>query len=242
MTIHQKVAQSEIPLFCQGCKVRVEGICGALNPSQLTALSKQSHRRIIDAGTELIGERQVSHTISTVLYGVVRLTKTLSDGRQQIVGLQFAPDFVGQPLAAESSLSADAATEILICSFPRSVVERLAQDLPDVGRRFLSQALKELDQARDWMVTLGRRTALEKVASFLLLITRNMNRSGGEHVGELRFELPLTRCDIADFLGLTNETVSRQLTRLKSEGAIRIENSRHIIVDDLPRLEAQAGR
>jgi CRP/FNR family transcriptional regulator len=90
------------------------------------------------------------------------------------------------------------------------------------------------------MVTLGRKTAGEKVASFLLLIARNIDPAADG--GATSFDLPLTRADIADFLGLTIETVSRQLTKLRTEGVIRIENNRHVAVDDITRLEARSGQ
>ncbi len=103
-----------------------------------------------------------------------------------------------------------------------------------------NEVLRELDEARDWMVTLGRRTAAEKVASFLLMIARKIDPAeAGQR--STAFDLPLSRAEIADFLGLTIETVSRQFTRLRSDGVIRIEHTRHVIVDDLGRLAARAG-
>jgi CRP/FNR family transcriptional regulator len=91
------------------------------------------------------------------------------------------------------------------------------------------------------MVTLGRKTAAEKVASFLLLIARNIDATADDDRKSCVFELPLTRADIADFLGLTIETVSRQFTRLRTDGIISIENNRHVTVPSLARLEARSG-
>ena len=114
-----------------------------------------------------------------MLSGVVKLTKTLSDGRQQIVGLQFAPDFLGRPFKSESAINAEAATDVSLCSFPEG---RHRADDEGIARSSSTacceQTLKELDEARDWMVTLGRKTAAEKVASFLLLIARNIDPDG----------------------------------------------------------------
>jgi len=178
---------------------------------------------------------------SNVLSGVVKLTKTLSDGRQQIVGLQFAPDFLGRPFQAESTLTAQAATDVELCSFPRQALERMMKEQPDLEHRLLEQKLRELDQARDWMVALGRKTAAEKIASFLLMIARNIDPAAGPQRRAADFDLPLSRAEIADFLGLTIETVSRQLTRLRGDNVIRIDNNRHVVVDDLARLAARAG-
>ena len=192
-------------------------------------------------GKELVGDAESVDRFSNVLSGVVKLTKTLPDGRQQIVGLQFAPDFLGRPFRVESSLSAEAATDVELCSFPRKALEAMMKDQPGLEHRLLEQTLRELDQARDWMVTLGRKTATEKIASFLLMIARNIDPTAGSASRAAAFGLPLSRGEIADFLGLTIETVSRQFTRLRGDGVIRMEGNRHVIIDDVGRLARRAG-
>lgn len=241
MTIRQDIHNSEIPALCQSCEARHRGLCGALEPSQLVTLAKQSWKQKVETGSELVGDAEKVASYSNVLSGVIKLSKTLADGRQQIVGLQFAPDFLGRPFKAESALNAEAATEVSLCSFPKASIERMMKESPELEHRLLVQTLKELDEARDWMVTLGRKTASEKVASFLLLIARNIDPSRPAPQREVVFDLPLTRADIADFLGLTIETVSRQMTILRKEGVIAIENNRHVTVRDLERLERRAG-
>ncbi|HWK66630.1 MAG TPA: helix-turn-helix domain-containing protein [Rhizobiaceae bacterium] len=241
MNIRQDIHNSEIPLLCQACEARHRGLCGALDPSQLVALSKQSWKQTVETGSELVGDAEKVASYSNVLSGVIKLSKTLADGRQQIVGLQFAPDFLGRPFKTESALNAEAATEVSLCSFPTALVERMMKDSPELEHRLLVQTLKELDEARDWMVTLGRKTAAEKVASFLLLIARNINPCRPLSQKEVVFDLPLTRADIADFLGLTIETVSRQMTILRKDGVIAIESNRHVTVRNMERLERRAG-
>lgn len=235
------VHNSEVPLVCASCEARHGGICAALDAQQLVALSKTSSKQKIGSGSELVGDAETIDHYSNVLSGVVKLTKTLSDGRQQIVGLQFAPDFVGRPFKEESALNAEAATDVSLCSFPKAAIERMMRESPGLERRLLRQTLKELDEARDWMVTLGRKSAAEKVASFLLLIARNIDPAADPDREVAEFELPLTRADIADYLGLTIETVSRQLTKLRADGVIDIRNNRHIIVPNLVRLEKRSG-
>lgn len=206
--------------------------------SQLLELSKHSSRRTIDAGQEVIGQGEAVFSYSNILRGVVKLSKMMSDGRQQIVGLQFAPDFIGRPFHRESTLTAEAATDTDVCFFPRALIERMVSEAPDLEHRLHNQALKELDEARDWMLTLGRKSAQEKVASFLYMIATHIDP---ESLDTSTFDLPLSRADIADFLGLTIETVSRQMTKLRKEGIIHIENNRHVIVPDLDRLNHCAG-
>lgn len=241
MNIRQDVHNSEIPALCQACEARHRGLCGALEPAQLVTLAKQSWKQKVDTGAELVGDSEKVASYSNVLSGVIKLTKTLADGRQQIVGLQFAPDFLGRPFKSESAINAEAATEVSLCSFPKSSIERMMKDSPELEHRLLVQTLKELDEAREWMLTLGRKTASEKVASFLLLIARNIDPSKSDDAKGVVFDLPLTRADIADFLGLTIETVSRQLTILRKDGVIAIENNRHVTVGDMERLTRRAG-
>lgn len=239
--MREDIHTTGIPVLCVSCEARHRGICGALNPDQLVALSKSTKRHRAETGKELMSDCGSVDRFSNVLSGVVKLTKTLSDGRQQIVGLQFAPDFLGRPFQAESTLTAEAATNVELCSFPRQTLERMMKEQPDLEHRVLEQKLRELDQARDWMVALGRKTAAEKIASFLLMIARNIDPTAGPEHRVTAFDLPLSRAEIADFLGLTIETVSRQLTRLRGDNVIRIDNNRHIVVGDLARLAARSG-
>ncbi|MGX9181711.1 Crp/Fnr family transcriptional regulator [Mesorhizobium sp. BHbdii] len=241
MTIRQDVQSDIIPVICQSCDARDRGLCGALEPAQLVDLAKASSRHCIPPGTELIGDAEPIETYSNLLSGVVKLTKVLGDGRQQIVGLQFAPDFLGRPFKSESEINAEAATEVSLCSFPKAAIERMMREAPALEHRLLKQTLMELDEAREWMVTLGRKTAAEKVASFLFLIARNIDPATDTSKGSATFDLPLTRADIADFLGLTVETISRQLTKLRADGVIQIKNSRHVVVDSVSRLQRCSG-
>ena len=234
----QDIHNSDIPAVCRACEARHGGVCGALTPEQLSELNKHSSRHRLEIGAEVIGQGETVSNNSNIMRGVVKLTKVMADGRQQIVGLQFAPDFLGRPFLEESAITAEAATESEVCNFPRNVLDRLVRKTPELGHKLHRQALKELDEARDWMLTLGRKTAQEKVASFLYLIATHIDP---ESVDMSSFDLPLSRADIADFLGLTIETVSRQFTKLRKENVIRIENNRHVTVPDMDRLKRYAG-
>lgn len=234
------IHNSEIPELCRSCEARHKGICGALSAEQLTALSKKTFKKSHRAETELVASDKDINTYSNILRGVVKLTKLMADGRQQIVGLQFAPDFLGRPFKRQSGVIAEAATDVFVCSFPAQVLDEMISESPELEHKLHEQALEELDEARDWMLTLGRKTAGEKVASFLLMIANHIDPEAFDNDKTIRFELPLKRSDIADFLGLTIETVSRQITKLRQMGVIEIENNRTVIVSDLYRLEEAA--
>jgi len=229
-----EIPEAGIPLACRSCQARHGVVCGALSSGQLKDLARHSLRRKMEAGCEIIAQGSESSFYSNIMRGVVKLCKVMPDGRQQIVGLQFAPDFVGRPFVRESTLSAEAATDAEICLFPRNLLDRMISDTPELQRSLHDQALRELDAAREWMLTLGRRTAEEKVASLLHLIATHAEP---QTPCSTAFDLPLSRAEIADFLGLTIETVSRQMTKLRKRGVIRIENFRHIVVPDMDELE-----
>ncbi|NKK98791.1 helix-turn-helix domain-containing protein [Rhizobium leguminosarum bv. viciae] len=231
---HSGVIEVGIPVACRSCQARHGVVCGVLSSLQLKDLGRHSLRRKVDAGGEIIAQSSESSFYSNIMCGVVKLCKVMPDGRQQIVGLQFAPDFVGRPFVRESTLSAEAATDAEICVFPRNLLDRMILETPELQRSLHGQALRELDAAREWMLTLGRRTAQEKVASLLHLIATHAEPQTPTSTA---FDLPLSRAEIADFLGLTIETVSRQMTKLRKRGVIRIENNRHIVVHDMDELE-----
>ncbi len=235
--MRKDVHNSEVPVLCISCEARHKGICGALSPEQLVVLSKQTNKKSHAADQELVASEQDISTYSNVMSGVVKLTKLMADGRQQIVGLQFAPDFLGRPFKRQTEIAAQAATEVKLCSFPAHVLDAMIKETPELEHRLHEQALKELDEARDWMLTLGRKTASEKVASFIHMIATHIDPDFENPNHIIRFELPLKRADIADFLGLTIETVSRQLTKLRKAGVIELENNRTVTVPSLSRLE-----
>ena len=230
----------EVPEVCRTCMGRHHGVCGALNPDQLRRLSGAARKRRVEAGQTLASAEEPAPYFANILAGVVKLTKMLPDGRQQIVGLQFAPDFLGRPFVKDSATTAEAVTDAVLCTFPRSALEAMIAESPGLEHKLYGQALAELDEARDLLLTLGRKTARERVATFLLLIARHAPKDE-EADGRAAFDLPLSRAEIADFLGLTIETVSRQITRLKAEGLIRVAQNRRVSVPDLEALEAVSG-
>jgi CRP/FNR family transcriptional regulator len=233
---------TDTPRLCRSCEARHNGICGALNNKELKYLSQHTTKKTVSAGTELVGETEATESFANIMGGVVKLSKMMPDGRQQIVGLQFAPDFLGRPFQETSSITAEAATTVKLCAFPRSKLDSMMKETPGVEQRLLRQTLKELDEARQWMLTLGRKTASEKVASFLYMIAAQIDPERDlEDDGPVTFDLPLTRADIADFLGITIETVSRQFTKLRKDSVIQVEQNRHVTVPDIQRLLDETG-
>jgi CRP/FNR family transcriptional regulator len=129
-----------------------------------------------------------------------------------------------------------------MCCFRKKPFEEMMARTPHIAQRLLEMTLDELDAAREWMLVLGRKTAREKIASLMAIIARRdatLNMNGTR--GPLVFDLPLTREAMADYLGLTLETVSRQVSALKKDGVIELEGKRRVTVPDFNRLLEEAG-
>lgn len=230
---------------CASCVVRRKGICNALNCDELKQFRTIAGRRTFAPGQHIHLADEKPEFFSAVVSGVVKLTKVLFDGRQQVVGLLLPPDSVGRALGRKTPYFAQAATEVELCCFPYAGFERMLEDYPGLKQKLLEQTLDELDGALDWMVLLGRKTAEERVASLLVMLaTRSAILDDSEETAPgspQTLDLHLKREEIADFLGLTYETVCRQFAMLKKRGLIDLAGRRRVTVPDVDALGAAAG-
>jgi CRP/FNR family transcriptional regulator len=172
----------------------------------------------------------------------LKLCASTSDGREQTVGLLYPADFVGQLYADRSSFTVTALTDAELCVFPRSLFEGVLHDHVRMERLMLQRTLSALEDARGRMLSLARRSAEERVAGFLIDMADRVGNAGCRAIdtGPVTFDLPLTRGEIADLLGLTIETVSRQLTRLKVANIIAAPSLRAITIRDRAALAARS--
>lgn len=229
---------------CGTCPVRHQAVCGALDHRQLQRLAAVARRRKIAAGQILFMELEPIGSYANVVSGVIKLTKSLPDGRQLTVALLFAPDFLGRAYSSDNPYRAEAATDVEICVFPKTAFEKLVADHPGLRERLFRRSLDELDAARRWMVLLGKKTATEKLASFLYFLAEgSIQRCGKPASGQQApvIELPLSRVEIADYLGLTTETVCRQFHRLRVKKVIEMDNKRLVVIRDMTQLVIAAG-
>jgi len=228
---------AELPDRCADCAVRDSALCGSLADHELAALNDIARSKTLPRGQVFLWEGDASTICASIVSGVLKVSSATADGREQIVGLLFPGDFVGQPFREELSLTVTALSDASLCTYPRARFEAVLDDHVRLERLLLQRTMTALDEARTRMLTLGRKTAGERVAGFLLEMA---NRCGDEADGQ-SFDLPLTRGQMADVLGLTIETVSRQLTNLKTAMAIALPSSRGITIVDRDRLESAAG-
>jgi CRP/FNR family transcriptional regulator len=222
---------------CATCEIREIGVCGSLESGErdeLCHIARQSH---CAPGKILFAEGEPAENLYNVVSGAVRLTKLLPDGRRQITGFMFPGDFLGIAFNETYAYSAEALAPTRLCRFPRRSLERLVDTARNLEHRLLGEAANELAAAQDQMLLLGRKTAQERVASFLLGLIARARRRGRE---ENPISLPMSRTDIADYLGLTTETVSRCFTKLKTAKVIRLGQPGSVTIVELRRLTALA--
>lgn len=229
---------------CDTCIVRNRAICAGLSAEELGVLNKMGRRRMLDAGETLIFEGDESVLVANVIEGVLQLSSATPDGREQVVGVVYPSDFLGRPFAGSTAHTVTALTQARVCVFARADFDRFAKDHPGLEHKLLERTLHELDRTRKWMVLLSRKTAQEKVATFLLDMSDRLVQPGCDAPRDSalsQFELPFSRQQVGDVLGLTIETVSRQMSQLKRDGVIDLPARRSVVIRDRAALEDRAG-
>lgn len=225
---------------CSECPIRHRAICARCDDDELSKLESIKVYRSFEAGSAILWRGEELKYVASVVEGVATLGKTMEDGRTQMVGLLLPSDFIGRPGRNEIEFDVVAASDVTLCCFEKRPFEKLIEETPHIAQRLMEIALDELDAARDWMLLLGRKTAREKIATFIEMLVRRQN------VLDLTGQtpdpvLPLTREEIANYLGLTLETVSRQLTSLRKDGVLTFTDRRHFEVKDLRALQEATG-
>ncbi|WP_414653732.1 helix-turn-helix domain-containing protein [Geminicoccus sp.] len=223
---------------CVECDVRKQAVCAALDDSELGALQAimtstklETHRTLVDQG-------QPRNRVYTLTSGMLRLYTMLPDGRRQITAFLLPGDYLGLGDEDVHDQTAEAVVDCSLCGFTVGEMEKLMDRYPRLRQRLHQMTRIALRQARDSQMILGRLAPVEKVASFLLVLSAR----AAEHGGALNpVHLPMTRTDIADYLGLTIETVSRSFTKLRVQGLIRLPDAHQVDIVDRRALTAVAG-
>src|SRR5712664_1468225 len=218
---------------CIDCAVRPLSICAALDSAELRELDHLGRHVHFGPRETVFAQEQMTTSFYNLLEGVMRLYKLLPDGRRQIVGFALPGDFLGMTTSARHSFSADAIGAVAVCRFSRTSFAQFIADKPHLLRRMNELAVRELSQAQDHMVLLGRRSAEEKVIGWRDRLAQLGSPSK-------TVALPMSRQDIADFLGLTIETVSRTFTKLERDRVIEILPGSICLLDPA-RAEALAA-
>ena len=225
------------PESCALCDVRDKSICADLSARELHQVDKIMARRAVAKGRAIVSEGEPNDSLYVVLSGSFRLTKFLEDGRRQVTGFLFKGDFLGVRPTDECAYTAEALDDGLVCYFPHSFIEEVARTSPGVKDRLIARGQTEYHKAQDHIVLLGKKTAEERVLSFIGMLDDAIGAEADGEFGARADEtirevpLPMPRQDIADYLGLRLETLSRSLTGLRKKGAIRaLSRSSAVIV------------
>lgn len=205
--------------YCAVCPARTLGVCSVLTPELLQNLLSCGVSKTYDAGTDLLAQGEDARSVFSIQEGVVMLSRSTADGRRQVLSFLSSGDFIGLSQASEYPFTARATTMVKACKFPSDAFTRLVESAPVMARELLARASETLMRDQEHTVLLGCKNANERIASFLLLMS---DRAGARGDSRDTIFLPMTRADIADYLGLTTETVSRGITALKTRNIIRL--------------------
>lgn len=224
------VEPGHLPSICDNCDSRDISVCSAIDSHELHRLAAAAVVTQIEPGRCFIAEGEPADNFYNITSGTAKIYKLLPDGRRQITGFATRGDFLGLAVSQNYAFSAEAIESLRYCRFSRQGLRTVLSDFPEMERRLLTVASNELVAAQEQMLLLGRKTARERLASFLLSLA--LKQGDCPHQSGVRVHLPMTRGDIADYLGLTIETVSRNFTRLKNEGLIALQSTDAVTLND----------
>ena len=221
---------------CATCDIRRVAVCAAVGPEHLSRLSAIASEQSLAPGRLLFEEGEPAEAVYVVTAGMLKLYKLLSDGRRQILGFVVPGDFLGCAFGRLHVCSAEAVTAVELCRLRRARFLTLLDDCPSLEKEIMRRTCTELAAAQEQMLVLGRKTATERVASFILRMSERRRPANDSPL-----QLPMSRADIADYLGLTVETVSRTLSSLRKSGAIDLLDKHLVAIRRRRQLEQSAG-
>ena len=222
---------------CAACPIRGRTFCRNLDEHELKRFRCTGSTSRLEAGEALFHQGDRADQVCNVTAGAIKLSQLLPDGRRQVIGFLFPGDFLSSGGGDEFPFGAEALQPSEVCRFPVARFDAFVSDHPAMEQVLLRLTARDLAIAREQMVLLGRKTAEERLASFLIALEERT--SGPESIRDL-VRIPMSRMDIGDFLGLTKETVSRLFTAFKTGGYIRQLTPGLVRIADRRRLEALA--
>ena len=231
------VGDPALPEPCRHCAVRPLSVCAALEGAEMAGLAGIVTRCRYDTGALIMMEGDAAEHVFNIVEGTVQIYRLLPDGRRQITGFLMGGDFLGLALNDTNPYSAEAIGPVTLCRMPRRRFEQLIDAFPHLERRLLVDASNELFAAQEQMLLLGRKTAREKVATFLLMLARRAARRGKP---DDEVVLSMSRTAVGDYLGLTIETVSRTMTQLRRAGVVALHGANQVEILDRAALETVA--
>ena len=226
-------------IVCATCPVADRAVCSVLSPEARAELAPPGTHRGYARGKTIVAAGDPNMVCATLTRGAAKMSTIDRDGTERIVALVHPAGMLGQMFAPAATLHVTALTDSEACLFPRSQFEALRDARPALAARLLNELGRELDESRALIDLISKRQARGRVAALILAFSRAASPAPCHD--ESAFELPLTRGEMAQLLGITIETVSRTLTALEKEGTLRREGSHGVVVLDRSALEAQTA-
>lgn len=200
-------------------------ICSKLDSDVSKELSRIARTRRYRPSETIVAEGEEIDFVGHVVEGVLRLQKTLHDGRQQIVGFLLPPDMFGRVFVKRSSVAIEASVDTTVCCFNRTAYEQLINRFPILEHRVLLSMTKELDAAQHWMLLLATQLVSERIATFLLILAKRAEWGASPSYSEIA--VPVGRRDMAAYLGTTVESISRKIQEMARAKIISVIDAHH---------------
>lgn len=224
------------PLACETCPVRDRAACSVLSGDERTQLSRIGRHRDVKRGETVMAAGDDNIACATLISGALKITSYDSEGTERILSLVHPAGFVGEMFAPLANHDVVALADSTLCVFSRTDYEDALTRFPALSTALLRRSTADLFETRSLIALMGRRAADARVAGLILAFASAASDSPCHPAAE--FDLPLTRGEMAGILGLTIETVSRQLSKLEKTGLIKREGARGLVIRDAPAMEA----
>ena len=218
---------------CSLCKIRSYSFCRCLHDDDLKIFSEISTEKKYLNNQNIFLQQDLSVNLFNITEGNIKIYQLLNDGRVQIIGFLYPGDFFGSYKNGKYNYSADAIGNVRVCAFDQEKLDKYIEKNMTLAKELLHLTSHELTLAQDRISVLGKFSATERLAKFIFNISEQRKRIGWKNNP---ISLPMTRQDIADYLGLTLETVSREFSKLKTSNIIKILNSKQIFISDFEKL------
>ena len=233
----QIVKEEKLTNRCTICKVRTYSFCRCLDGEKLNYFSKVSFEKNFSNKENIFLQNDSSTYLYNITEGNVKIYQLLDDGRIQITGFLYPGDFFGSYKNNKYNYCAESIGDLKTCVFDQKILDKYLDENPVLAKELLNKTSFELTLAQDRLTVLGKLNALERIAKFLLNISEQRKRIGWQNNP---ISLPMSRQDVADYLGLTIETVSREFSNLKASNVIKLITSKQIYLSDINMLESYA--
>ncbi len=234
MSTTQSTNSQNVITRCNICKVRTYSFCRCLDEDKIQVFSHISFEKDFSNKETIFLQNDTSKYLYNITEGNVKIYQLLDDGRIQIIGFLYPGDFFGSYSNNKYNYCAEAIGNLKTCAFDQKILDKYLDENPVLAKELLNKTSYELTLAQDRLTVLGKLKATERITKFLLNISEQRKRIGWKNNP---ISLPMTRQDIADYLGLTIETVSREFSNLKSSNIIKGITSKQIYLTDFEKLE-----